>query len=78
MGQVGCAWPEPPGCVTDYYLRLSVAPVIRKNLSSLRGFGDYWIRVRLVLPRDMTKLQVIELKLCMLSAWISKYGESSS
>ncbi len=76
MGHLGRLWPEAPGLLPDYYLRLSVAPVIRKNRSHLQGFGSYWVKVRSVLPRYMTKLQVIELKLCMLSAWISKYGEA--
>ena len=75
MGRPGRAWPESPGSLSGYYLRLSVAPVIREHRSCLSGFGDYWVKVRTVLPRHMKKLQIIELKLCLLSAWISKYGE---
>jgi len=76
MGRLARSWPEPPGLLPDYYLRLSVAPVLRRNRDCLHGFGGYWHQVRLILPRHMTKLQIIELKLCMISAWISKYGET--
>jgi hypothetical protein len=75
MGQLARQWPEPPMLLPDYYLRLTVAPAIRRNLSALEGFGSYWERVRFVLPKHMMRLQIIELKLCLLSAWISKYGE---
>lgn len=75
MGRPGRVWPEPPGSMSSYYLRLSVAPVIREHRGCLKGFGDYWVKVRRVLPRQMKRLQIIELKLCLLSAWISKYGE---
>lgn len=64
-------WPSPPGSLPSYYLRLSVAPGVRRHREALQGFGSFWEDLRGGLP-SMTKAQLIELKLCALSAWISK------
>lgn len=71
MGRSRRPWPTPPGSMPPYYLRLSVAPVVRAHLPSLKGFGRFWEDVRDGLP-SMTKARLIELKLCALSAWILK------
>ena len=76
MGRLARQWPTPPGALPPYYLRLSIAPVMRQKREALHGFGPFWETIRLGLPASMTRTQLIEFKLCTLSAWISEYEET--
>jgi hypothetical protein len=73
VGQPSRAWPDLP-TMPEYYLRWRIGPAIRRHRDALKGFGQYWECVRVVLPEHMNQLQRIDLKLRLMEAWISKYG----